>query len=178
MADNDIIIYTTDDGLSQFTLRELGQQLWLNQLELAELYQTSKQNISKHIKAILAENELDEASVVNFQLTTATDGKRYNTQIYALPMILAIGYRVRSARGTQFQQWATRTLTEYIQKGFVLDEERLKNPEQITFCLHEQHRIGNHISESQRKFAQYGANKFSWYRCGKKRCNRGEKLFE
>ena len=128
MADNDIIIYTTDDGLSQFTLRELGQQLWLNQLELAELYQTSKQNISKHIKAILAENELDEASVVNFQLTTATDGKRYNTQIYALPMILAIGYRVRSARGTQFRQWATRTLTEYIQKGFVLDEERLKNP--------------------------------------------------
>lgn len=128
MADNNIILYTTEDGLSQFTLRELGQQLWLSQLEIAELYQTSKQNISKHIKAILSENELSENSVVNFQLTTAADGKNYNTQIYALPMILAIGYRVRSTRGTQFRQWATRTLGEYIQKGFVLDEVRLKNP--------------------------------------------------
>lgn len=128
MADNNIILYTTEDGLAQFTLRELGQQLWLTQLEIAELYQTSKQNISKHIKAILAENELAENSVVNFQLTTAADGKNYNTQIYALPMILAIGYRVRSTRGTQFRQWATRTLGEYIEKGFVLDEVRLKNP--------------------------------------------------
>lgn len=128
MADNNIILYTTEDGLSQFTLRELGQQLWLTQLEIAELYQTSKQNISKHIKVILAENELAENSVVNFQLTTAADGKNYNTQIYALPMILAIGYRVRSTRGTQFRQWATRTLGEYIEKGFVLDEVRLKNP--------------------------------------------------
>ncbi|OOF61554.1 virulence RhuM family protein [Rodentibacter sp. Ppn85] len=125
---NNIIIYTTEDGLSQFTLRELGEQLWLSQLEIAELYQTTKQNISKHIKAILAENELSENSVVNFQLTTAADGKNYNTQIYSLPMILAIGYRVRSTRGTQFRQWATRTLSEYIQKGFVLDEVRLKNP--------------------------------------------------
>lgn len=128
MADNNIILYTTEDGLSQFILRELGQQLWLTQLEIAELYQTSKQNISKHIKAILAENELAGNSVVNFQLTTAADGKNYNTQIYALPMILAIGYRVRSTRGTQFRQWATRTLGEYIEKGFVLDEVRLKNP--------------------------------------------------
>ncbi|MCQ9123666.1 virulence RhuM family protein [Rodentibacter caecimuris] len=128
MSNNNIIIYTTEDGLSQFTLRELGSQLWLSQLEIAELYQTTKQNISKHIKAILAENELSEHSVVNFQLTTAADGKNYNTQIYALPMILAIGYRVRSTRGTQFRQWATRTLGEYIQKGFVLDEVRLKNP--------------------------------------------------
>ena len=87
MEDNNIILYTTEDGLAQFTLRELGQQLWLTQLEIAELYQTSKQNISKHIKAILAENELAENSVVNFQLTTAADGKNYNTQIYALPMI-------------------------------------------------------------------------------------------
>lgn len=128
MAENNIIIYTTEDGLSQFTLRELGSQLWLSQLEIAELYQTTKQNISKHIKAILAENELSENTVVNFQLTTAADGKNYNTQIYSLPMILAIGYRVRSTRGTQFRQWATRTLGEYIQKGFVLDEVRLKNP--------------------------------------------------
>ena len=95
---------------------------------MAELYQTSKQNISKHIAAVLAEGELLPESVVNFQLTTAADGKNYQTQIYALPMIIAIGYRVRSTRGTQFRQWATRTLGEYLQKGFAIDDERLKNP--------------------------------------------------
>ena len=94
---------------------------------MAELYQTSKQNISKHIAAVLAEGELLPESVVNFQLTTAADGKNYQTQIYALPMITAIGYRVRSTRGTQFRQWATRTLGEYLQKGFAIDDERLKN---------------------------------------------------
>lgn len=131
MEDNNIILYTTEDGLSQFTLRELGQQLWLTQLEIAELYQTSKQNISKHIKAIFEENELDENSTVNFQLTVQNEGGREikrRMAYYPLPLILAIGYRVRSTRGTQFRQWATRTLGEYIQKGFVLDEVRLKNP--------------------------------------------------
>ncbi|OOF36772.1 virulence RhuM family protein [Rodentibacter heidelbergensis] len=131
MADNDIIIYTTEDGLSQFTLRELGQQLWLNQQELAELYQTTKQNISKHIKAIFNEQEFDEISTVNFQLTVKNEGlRKIKRQIayYPLPLIIAVGYRIRSVRGTQFRQWATRTLTEYIQKGFVLNEERLKNP--------------------------------------------------
>lgn len=128
MTDNTLILYTTSDGLSQFVLRELGGQLWLTQLEIAELYQTSKQNISKHISAVLAEGELQESSVVNSQLTTASDGKNYQTQLYALPMIIAVGYRVRSSRGTQFRQWATRTLGEYLQKGFVLDDERLKNP--------------------------------------------------
>ncbi|QIM62068.1 hypothetical protein A1D29_01370 [Pasteurellaceae bacterium Orientalotternb1] len=97
-------------------------------MEIAELCQTSKQNISKHIKAILVENELSENSAVNFQLTTAADGKNSKTQIYALPMILAIGYRVRSTRSTQFRQWATHTLAEYVEKGFVLNEDRLKNP--------------------------------------------------
>ena len=131
MSDNNIIIYTTEDGLSQFTLRELGSQLWLSQLEIAELYQTSKQNISKHIKAIFDESEFDENSTVNFQLTVQSEGGReIKRQIayYPLPLIIAIGYRVRSTRGTQFRQWATRTLGEYIQKGFVLDEVRLKNP--------------------------------------------------
>ena len=128
MTDNTLILYTTQDGEAQFVLRELGRQLWLTQLEMAELYQTSKQNISKHIAAVLAEGELLPESVVNFQLTTAADGKNYQTQIYALPMIIAIGYRVRSTRGTQFRQWATRTLGEYLQKGFAIDDERLKNP--------------------------------------------------
>ena len=128
MTDNTLILYTTSDGLSQFVLRELGGQLWLTQAEMAGLYQTSKQNISKHIAAVLAEGELQEGSVVNSQLTTAADGKNYQTLLYALPMIIAVGYRVRSTRGTQFRQWATRTLGEYLQKGFVLDDERLKNP--------------------------------------------------
>ena len=126
--DNDLILYTTDDGQSQLVLRELGGQVWLTQLEMAELYQTSKQNISKHVKAVLSDRELAEGAVVNSKFTTAADGKEYLTQLYALPMIIAVGYRVRSTRGTQFRQWATRTLSEYLTKGFAMDDERLKDP--------------------------------------------------
>lgn len=126
--DNDLILYTTDDGQSRLVLRELGGQVWLTQLEMAELYQTSKQNIGKHVKAVLSENELAEEAVVNRKFTTAGDGKEYLTLLYALPMIIAVGYRVRSTRGTQFRQWATRTLGEYLTKGFVMDDERLKDP--------------------------------------------------
>ena len=126
--ENDLILYTTDDGQSQLVLRELGGQVWLTQLEMAELYQTSKQNISKHVKGILSDGELAEGAVVNSKLTTAADGKEYLTQLYALPMIIAVGYRVRSTRGTQFRQWATRTLAEYLTKAFVMDDERLKDP--------------------------------------------------
>jgi len=88
----------------------------------------SKQNISKHIKAIFSEGELVEEAVVNSKLTTAADNKEYLTQLYALPLVLALGYRVRSSRGTQFRQWATRHLAEYMTKGFVMDDERLKDP--------------------------------------------------
>lgn len=125
---NDLILYTTDDGQAQLVLRELSGQVWLTQLEIAELYQTSKQNISKHVKSVLADAELLEEAVVNSKLTTASDGKEYLTQLYALPMIIAVGYRVRSTRGTQFRQWATRTLSEYLAKGFAMDDERLKDP--------------------------------------------------
>ncbi|MEJ6819339.1 virulence RhuM family protein [Pseudomonas sp. LF-5] len=128
MTINDLILYSTEDGLAQFTLREMNGQVWLTQLELAELYQSSKQNISKHIQAVLADGELAEPAVVNSKLTTAADGKEYLTQLYALPMIIAIGYRVRSSRGSQFRQWATRTLSEYMLKGFVMDDARLKEP--------------------------------------------------
>lgn len=124
----DLILYTTDDGKSQFVLRQLNDQVWLTQLELADLYQTSKQNISKHIKAVIADGELDEGAVVNSKLTTASDQKVYLIKQYALPMIIAVGYRVRSSRGSQFRQWATRTLAEYMSKGFVMDDERLKEP--------------------------------------------------
>lgn len=127
MPDNDLVLYTTEDGKARFVLSEQSGQVWLTQLEMATLYQSSKQNISKHIKAILSENELIEEAVVNSKLTTASDGKEYQTQLYALPMILAIGYRVRSTRGTQFRQWATQHLAEYMTKGFVMDDERLKD---------------------------------------------------
>ncbi|WP_268799402.1 virulence RhuM family protein [Pseudomonas huanghezhanensis] len=124
----DLILYSTEDGLAQFTLREMNGQVWLTQLELAELYQTSKQNIGKHIQAVLADGELAAEAVVNQKFTTAADGKEYLTNLYALPMIIAVGYRVRSTRGSQFRQWATRTLNEYMLKGFVMDDSRLKEP--------------------------------------------------
>lgn len=91
MTNNDLILYSTVDGQTEFVLRQIGGQVWLTQLEIAELYQCSKQNISKHIKAILLEKELLEEAVVNSKLTTATDGKEYLTQLYALPLVLALG---------------------------------------------------------------------------------------
>lgn len=123
------IIYVASDGKSKFSLQKFDEQLWLTQLEIAELYQTTKQNISKHIKAIFLENEIDERATVNFKLTVQNEGGRdikRKIAYYSLPLIIAVGYRVRSSRGTQFRQWATQCLGEYIKKGFVLDDERLK----------------------------------------------------
>lgn len=128
---NDLILYTTDDGESQLVLRELGGQVWLTQLEMADLYQTTKQNISLHVQNVLDEGELVQEATVKENLTLQTEGKRQvkrRIQLYALPMIIAVGYRVRSTRGTQFRQWATRTLGEYLTKGFAMDDERLKDP--------------------------------------------------
>uniref|UniRef100_UPI0035CD179B virulence RhuM family protein n=1 Tax=Moraxella nasovis TaxID=2904121 RepID=UPI0035CD179B len=126
----ELVLYTTDDGKAQFALQQFDEQLWLNQMQIAELYQTSKQNISKHINAIFAEGEIDQNSTVNSKLIVQTEGKRQikrTVKYYSLPLIIAIGYRVRSARGTQFRQWATERLHEYVVKGFTLDDERLKN---------------------------------------------------
>ena len=131
MTDNTLILYTTQDGTAQFVLRELGGQLWLTQAEIAALYQTTVSNINKHIKAILAEGELPDQATIEYYSIVQTEGDREirrEVAHYALPMIIAIGYRVRSTRGTQFRQWATRTLGEYLQKGFAIDDERLKNP--------------------------------------------------
>ena len=127
MTSGEIILYSAEDGQVQIHLRAEGGTVWITQLELAELFQTTKQNISLHIKNILVEGELDD-SVVKEYLTTASDNKRYKTYTYNLPMILAVGYRVRSPRGTQFRQWATTHLREYLVKGFVLDDARLKEP--------------------------------------------------
>lgn len=123
-----LILYTSDDGRTRLDLRVDGQTVWLTQLEIADLFQTTKQNVSLHARNILAESELEEDAVVKESLTTASDGKRYKTKLHNLDLILAIGYRVRSPRGTQFRQWATTHLKEYIVKGFVMDDERLKNP--------------------------------------------------
>jgi len=124
-----IIIYNTADGKASVSLYAKDGNVWMNQSQLAELFSTSKQNISLHIINILKEGELSEKSVIKDYLTTATDGKEYNVTFYSLDMILAIGFRVRSKRGTQFRIWANKNLKEYMVKGFVMDDERLKNPD-------------------------------------------------
>lgn len=128
MSGGELILYTADDGSIAIQLRALDGTVWLSQLEMAALFDTTKQNIAKHLKAVFAEGELAEHSVVNQWLTTATDGKKYRVAHYNLDAILAVGYRVRSPRGTQFRQWATTHLREYLVKGFVLDDTRLKEP--------------------------------------------------
>jgi len=125
---SDLVLYTSDDGRTRLDLRIEGQTVWLTQLEIAELFQTTKQNVSLHARNIFEDGELAEESVVKESLTTAADGKRYPTKLYNLDLILAIGYRVRSPRGVQFRQWASTHLKEYLVKGFVMDDERLKNP--------------------------------------------------
>ena len=130
---NEIIIYNTEDGKAKINLRLEDGTVWLNQLQIAELFQTTKQNISKHIKAILEDGELDEKVVVNYQLTTSKHGamegkvQRKEVAFYNLDMILAVGYRVRSPRGVQFRKYASTVLKEYLIKGFAMDDERLKN---------------------------------------------------
>ena len=127
---NQIIIYNTEDGKSKINLKLEDGTVWLNQLQIAELFQTTKQNVSKHIKAILEDGELSEVSTVNYQLTVQKEGKREierNIAFYNLDMILAIGYRVRSPRGVQFRKYASTVLKEYLIKGFAMDDERLKN---------------------------------------------------
>ena len=128
-SNQEIIIYNSDDGKTKVSLMTGNGNVWLNQNQLAELFDTSVQNISLHIINILKENELDKNSVVKDYLTTAADGKNYNVTFYSLDLILAVGFRVRSKRGTQFRQWANRNLKEYMIKGFVMDDERLKNPD-------------------------------------------------
>ncbi len=127
----DLLLYTSEDGKTRLDLRVEGQTVWLSQLEIAELFQTTKQNVSLHAKNILSEGELSAEATVKNSLTVQTEGKRKvqrKITLYNLDLILAIGYRVRSARGTQFRQWATNHLKEYLVKGFVMDDERLKTP--------------------------------------------------
>lgn len=128
---SELVLYTSNDGHTRLDLRIDGQTVWLSQLEIAELFQTTKQNVSLHARNIFEDGELNPEATVKDYLTVQTEGKREvrrPIQHYNLDLILAIGYRVRSQRGVQFRQWASTHLKEYLVKGFVLDDERLKNP--------------------------------------------------
>ena len=126
MNENKIIIYTANDGKTKIDVKLEEETLWLTQAQMCELYQTSKSNVSEHIKHIFEDGELNEDSVVRKFRTTATDGKEYLVAHYSLDMIISLGYRIRSILATRFRQWATERLKEYIVKGFTLDDERLK----------------------------------------------------
>ncbi|WOI27331.1 virulence RhuM family protein [Cobetia amphilecti] len=128
---SELILYTTDDGRTQLHLRVEGDSIWLSQMEIAELFQTTKQNVSLHAKNIFEDNELASEATVKESLTVQSEGNRQvkrRISYYNLDLILAIGYRVRSPRGVQFRQWASTHLKEFLLKGFVMDDERLKNP--------------------------------------------------
>lgn len=123
----EIILYQTDDGRSRVQLRAMDGTAWLTQAQLAELFATTRANITMHLRTIFESGELDESSVCKDHLLTAADGKQYRTRLYRLEVTLAVGFRVRSPRGVQFRQWATTRLQDYLVKGFVLDEQRLKD---------------------------------------------------
>ncbi|MBU4000245.1 virulence RhuM family protein [Patescibacteria group bacterium] len=126
MPDNQIAFYQTPDGSVNIEVLFAEENIWLTQKKMAELFDTTKQNISLHLKNIFKESELRADSVVKDFLTTASDGKNYKTQFYSLEAIIAVGYRVSSERGAQFRQWATGILKNYIHKGYALDVNRMK----------------------------------------------------
>lgn len=126
MPENEILLYQTEDGTTRLQVRFGEETVWLSQAQMAELFQTTKQNVSAHVRNIFAERELDEEGVVKDFLTTAADGKQYSVQHYNLVVIISVGYRVKSLRGTQFRRWATSQLREFLVKGFLLNDERFK----------------------------------------------------
>ncbi|WP_447926659.1 virulence RhuM family protein [Vreelandella sp. EE27] len=153
---SDLILYTTDDGRTQLHLRVECDSIWLSQLEIAELFQTTKQNVSLHAKNIFEDNELDPEATVKDSLTVQSEGKRQvkrKISYYNLDLILAIGYRVRSSRGVQFRQWASTHLKEFLIKGFVMDDERLKNPSGWDFFDELLERVRD-IRASEKRFYQ------------------------
>lgn len=156
MTEGELILYTAEDDTVKIQLRAEGGTVWLTQLEMAELFQSSKQNISLHIKNVLAEGELSEAATVKESLTVQTEGTRQirrSNLLYNLDMILAVGYRVRSLRGTQFRQWASTTLKEYLVKGFAMDDERLKQAQHWDYFDEWLARIRD-IRASEKRFYQ------------------------
>lgn len=159
--ENNIILYTTKDNKIKVELYQIGDNVWLTQNDIAKLFSTSKQNIALHIKNILAEGELRENSVVKQYLTTALDGKSYNINYYSLEMILSIGFRVRGKQGIQFRIWANEHLWSYLQKGFVIDNDRLKNPNGRTDYFDELLEQIRDIRASEKRFYQKLRDLFS-----------------
>lgn len=152
----ELVLYATEDGTAQFFLRAEDGSVWLSQIELADLFQTSVPNINIHIKNVLEEGELSEVRTVKEDLMVRTEGTRQvrrSVKLYSLDMILAIGYRVKSPRGTQFRQWATTHLREYLIKGFVMDDERLKDGSRWDYFDELLQRIRD-IRSSEKRFYQ------------------------
>lgn len=154
MNKDQIIIYNTTDGEASVMLYIQNGKLFLSQAKIAELFDTSIPNVNTHIKNILSEGELIENSVIKDYLITASDGKKYTVIHYSLAMILAIGFRVKSKRGTQFRKWANQNLQEYMIKGFVMDDERLKNPDGHPEYFEELLARIRDIRSSEKKFYQ------------------------
>lgn len=148
------LVYQTEDGTLKIDVRFEGETVWLTQQHMAELFQTTKQNVGQHLKNVFAEGELAQESVVKDFFTTAADGKKYSTKFYNLDAIISVGYRVKSHVATRFRIWATQRLREYIVKGFVLDDERLKNPDQPFDYFEELTRRIQDIRTSERRFYQ------------------------
>jgi hypothetical protein len=148
------LVYQTEDGKLKIDVRFEGETVWLTQQHMAELFQTTKQNVGQHLKSIFVEGELVKDSVVKDSFTTAADGKNYLTRFYNLDAIISVGYRVKSAVATRFRIWASRLLREYIVKGFLLDDDRLKNPDQPFDYFDELMRRIQDIRTSERRFYQ------------------------
>ena len=149
----ELILYRTEDGKTAIHLRAVDGTVWLTQAEIAALFETTKQNVSLHLKNIMADGELAEASVVKESLTTAADGKAYSTLLYHLDAILAVGYRVRSPRGAQFRRWANSVLRDYLIKGFAMNDARLKEPGGLDYFDELLARIRD-IRASEKRFYQ------------------------
>lgn len=149
----ELILYRTEDGRDTIRLRVVDGTVWLTQAEIAALFDTTKQNVSLHLKNIFSDRELRQNSVVKESLTTAADGKAYATSLYNLDAILAVGYRVRSPRGSQFRRWATTVLREFLVKGFVMDDARLKEPGGLDYFDELLARIRD-IRASEKRFYQ------------------------
>ena len=148
-----LLFYQTEDGRQRIEVRLEGETVWLTQRLMSDLFQTTPENITMHLRNIFAEKELDPNSVTKESLVTARDGKKYRTKLYRLEAIIAVGYRIQSNRGTQFRQWATQRLQEYIVKGFALDDERLSNPGGLDYFDELLERI-RAIRASEKRFYQ------------------------
>jgi hypothetical protein len=147
-----ILIYQAEDGQTKIEVQLQAETVWLSQKQMAELFQTTKQNIGQHLRNIFDEGELDENSVVKKFFTTATDSKKYKISFYSLDAIISVGYRIRSHVATRFRQWATQHINEFIIKGFLMDDERLKNPDQPFDYFEELLRRIQDIRTSEKRF--------------------------